>query len=221
MSCSLERAPAQRSREYRSLSAGTVGREWSSKRSCKQRPRTENRRAWIATKRLQGTDRKVAKSRIEIEGKLNTMEESTMAVEADVEALRVQCASQDGQLTDIMWKLEDHENRQRRNNLRFLGIGEGVEGNDIRAYMIEILRDAFPELTNWDWEIKVQRVHRFPAVSREGGSIAESKCPRAILVFFGNFLLRQAIFEKALPDTPRSADGVTFFYSTRLLSYHR
>ncbi|KAJ1211165.1 hypothetical protein NDU88_006526 [Pleurodeles waltl] len=137
--------------------------------------RTENRRARIATKRLQGTVHKVAKSCIEIEGKLNTMEERMMAVEADVDALRVQCASQDGQLTDIMWKLEDHENRQRRNNLRFLGIGEGVKGNDIRAYMIKSLRDAFPELTNWDWVIEVQRVHRFPAVWREGGSIAESK----------------------------------------------
>ncbi|KAJ1214314.1 hypothetical protein NDU88_001933 [Pleurodeles waltl] len=111
---------------------------------------SENRRAWIATKRLQGTVRKVVKLCIEIEGKLNTMEERTLAAEADVEALREQCATQDGQLIDIMWKLEDHENRQRRNNLCFLGIGEGMEGNDIRAYMIKTLQAAFPELTNWD-----------------------------------------------------------------------
>ncbi|KAJ1157324.1 hypothetical protein NDU88_010038 [Pleurodeles waltl] len=69
--------------------------------------RSENRRARIATKRLQGTVRKVAKLCIEIEGKLNTMEERKLAVEADVEALREHCASQDEQLTDIMWKLED------------------------------------------------------------------------------------------------------------------
>ncbi|KAJ1103478.1 hypothetical protein NDU88_000901 [Pleurodeles waltl] len=114
--------------------------------------RADNCRARIATKRLQGTIRKVAKSCIEIETELNTMEERTMAVEADVEALRAQCASQDGQLADILWKLEDHENRRRRNNLCFLGFGEGVEGNNIQAYMIKILRFAFPELTNWDWE---------------------------------------------------------------------
>ncbi|KAJ1159666.1 hypothetical protein NDU88_000171 [Pleurodeles waltl] len=77
-------------------------------------------------------------------------EERKAAVEADVEALREQCVTQDGQLTDIMWKLEDHENRQRRNNLRFLGINVGVGGNDIRAYMIKLLRGAFPELGNWD-----------------------------------------------------------------------
>ncbi|KAJ1083249.1 hypothetical protein NDU88_003408 [Pleurodeles waltl] len=69
--------------------------------------RIENRCARVATKRLQGTIRKVAKSCTEIEAKLNTMEERTAGFEADVEALREQCATQDGQLTDIMWKLED------------------------------------------------------------------------------------------------------------------
>ncbi|KAJ1202777.1 hypothetical protein NDU88_006573 [Pleurodeles waltl] len=64
--------------------------------------RIENRRARVATKRLQGTVRKVAKSCTEIEVKLNTIEERTAAVEADVEALREQCVTQEGQLTDIM-----------------------------------------------------------------------------------------------------------------------
>ncbi|KAJ1170784.1 hypothetical protein NDU88_002656 [Pleurodeles waltl] len=69
--------------------------------------RVESRWAWMATKRLQGTVRKVVKSCIEIEEKLSTMEARTMAVEADVEALREQSVAHDGQLTDIMWKLED------------------------------------------------------------------------------------------------------------------
>ncbi|KAJ1200849.1 hypothetical protein NDU88_004670 [Pleurodeles waltl] len=67
--------------------------------------RVESRQAWIATKHLQGTVRKVVKSCIEIEEKLNTVEERTMVVEADVEALREQSVAHDGQLTDIMWKL--------------------------------------------------------------------------------------------------------------------
>ncbi|KAJ1098331.1 hypothetical protein NDU88_003446 [Pleurodeles waltl] len=112
--------------------------------------RIENRHARVATKRLQGTVRKVAKSCAEIEAKLNTMEERTTVVEADVEALREQCATQEGQLIDIMWKLEDHENLQRRNNLHFWGIKEGVEGSDIQASMINLLIGAFPELASWD-----------------------------------------------------------------------
>ncbi|KAJ1123902.1 hypothetical protein NDU88_002369 [Pleurodeles waltl] len=72
--------------------------------------RVESRRARIATKRLQGTVRKVVKSCIEIEEKLNTMEQRMMVVEADVVALREQCESHGGQLTGIMWKCQDQEN---------------------------------------------------------------------------------------------------------------
>ncbi|KAJ1202213.1 hypothetical protein NDU88_006014 [Pleurodeles waltl] len=61
-----------------------------------------SRWARIATKLLQGAVRKVVKSCTEIEEKLNTMEDRTTAVEADVEALKEQLESHGGQLTDIM-----------------------------------------------------------------------------------------------------------------------
>ncbi|KAJ1128936.1 hypothetical protein NDU88_007308 [Pleurodeles waltl] len=80
--------------------------------------------------------------------------------------------------------------------------------------MVKLLRGAFPELGNWDWENELQRVHRFPATRREGGQLAESKYPRAILVYFGNYLLLHEIFDKARPNAPRSVDGVTFFTRT-------
>ncbi|KAJ1100818.1 hypothetical protein NDU88_005893 [Pleurodeles waltl] len=102
--------------------------------------RIESRRARIATKRLQGTVRKVAKSCTEIEAKLCSMEERIVAVEEDVDTLKEQSAARDGQLTDVMWKMEDLENKQRRNNLRFLGIPEGLEGSNIQAYMVNLLR---------------------------------------------------------------------------------
>ncbi|KAJ1204868.1 hypothetical protein NDU88_000306 [Pleurodeles waltl] len=79
--------------------------------------RIESRRARVATKRLQGAVHKVVKSCTEIKAKLGTMDEKIVAVEEDVDMLKQQNATQEGQLTDIMWKLEDFENRQRRNNL--------------------------------------------------------------------------------------------------------
>ncbi|KAJ1157527.1 hypothetical protein NDU88_010234 [Pleurodeles waltl] len=82
--------------------------------------RIESRRARVATKRLQGSVRKVAKSCTEIEAKLCTMDERIVAVEEEVDTLKQQNTTQETQMTDIMWKLEDLENRQRRNNLRFL-----------------------------------------------------------------------------------------------------
>ncbi|KAJ1151989.1 hypothetical protein NDU88_004768 [Pleurodeles waltl] len=61
------------------------------------------------------------------------MEERIVAVEEDVVNLKEQNTMRDEQLTDVMWKLEDFENRQRRNNLRFLGIPEVLEGSNIRT----------------------------------------------------------------------------------------
>ncbi|KAJ1145791.1 hypothetical protein NDU88_012075 [Pleurodeles waltl] len=88
--------------------------------------RVESRWARITTKHLQGAVPKVAKSCTEIKENLNTIEDRTTAVEVDVEALREQLETHRGQLTDIMWNLEDQENWQRRNNLRVLGIEEGA-----------------------------------------------------------------------------------------------
>ncbi|KAJ1169052.1 hypothetical protein NDU88_000959 [Pleurodeles waltl] len=120
--------------------AGILQSIYSSIKELQTETRIESRRARIATKRLQGTVRKVAKYCTEIEAKLCSMEERIVAVEEDVDTLKEQSAARDGQLTDVMWKMEDLENRQRRNNLRFLGIPEGLEGSNIQAYMVNLLR---------------------------------------------------------------------------------
>ncbi|KAJ1135142.1 hypothetical protein NDU88_001587 [Pleurodeles waltl] len=113
--------------------------------------RTESRRARIATKRLQGSVRKVVKSCTEIEAKLGLMEERIIAVEEEVDTLKEQGTARNEQLTDVMWKMEDFENRQRRNNLRFLGIPEGLEGSDIRTYMVNLLRKKRTALSRRAW----------------------------------------------------------------------
>ncbi|KAJ1192636.1 hypothetical protein NDU88_001942 [Pleurodeles waltl] len=115
--------------------AGILQSIYSSIKELQTETRIESRRARVATKRLQGSVRKVAKSCMEIEAKLCSMEDRIVAVEDDMDTLKEQNAARDGQLTDVMWKIEDLENRQRRNNLRFLGIPEGLEGNNIQAYM--------------------------------------------------------------------------------------
>ncbi|KAJ1181337.1 hypothetical protein NDU88_006545 [Pleurodeles waltl] len=160
--------------------AGMLQSIYNSIKELQTETRIESRRARVATKRLQGTVRKVAKSCTEIEAKLCSMEERIGAVEVDVDVLMEQSATRDDQLTDVMWKLEDFENRQKRNNLRFLGIPEGLEGSIIRTYMVKLLRGAFPELGDWDWENELQRVHRFPAIRREG---ANGQSPNTLELF--------------------------------------
>ncbi|KAJ1175081.1 hypothetical protein NDU88_000372 [Pleurodeles waltl] len=132
--------------------AGILQSIYSSIKELQTETRIESRRARVATKRLQGSVRKVVKSCMEIEAKLCSMEDRIVTVEDDIDTLKEQNTAREGQLTDVMWKIEDLENRQRRNNLRFLGIPEGLEGDNIQAYMVVLLRGAFPELGNRDWD---------------------------------------------------------------------
>ncbi|KAJ1120584.1 hypothetical protein NDU88_008747 [Pleurodeles waltl] len=149
--------------------AGILQSIYNSIKELQTETRIESRRARIATKKLQGSVRYVAKPCMEIEAKLCSMEDRIVAVEEDMDTLKEQSAARDGQMTDVMWKMEDLENRQRSNNLRFLGIPEGLEGNNIQAYMVNLLRGAFPELGDRDWGNELQRVHRFPTIRRGGG----------------------------------------------------
>ena len=74
------------------------------------------------------------------------LETQTDAIELALQATRPKLESHSAQLVDIHWKLKEFENRQRRNNLRVLGIAEGVEGSDPRRYVTELFKEAFPDL---------------------------------------------------------------------------
>ncbi|KAJ1217951.1 hypothetical protein NDU88_005538 [Pleurodeles waltl] len=78
------------------------------------------------------------------------METRTEELETEVRATTAQTVTQGKQISDIQWKLEDAENRQRRNNLRVLDIVEGLEGHDTRAYVVSFFKKAFPDLLEWN-----------------------------------------------------------------------
>ncbi|KAJ1116854.1 hypothetical protein NDU88_005059 [Pleurodeles waltl] len=78
------------------------------------------------------------------------METRTNALETEVKATAKQTVAQEQQILDMQWKLEDAENRQQQNNLRILGIAEGLEGQDNRACIVLLLRRAFPDLNGWN-----------------------------------------------------------------------
>ncbi|KAJ1140407.1 hypothetical protein NDU88_006760 [Pleurodeles waltl] len=105
--------------------------------------------------------KKVVKSCQDIGARIATMETRTEELEIEVKAATAQTMTQGQQISDIQWKLEDAENRQRRNNLRILGIAEDLEGQDTRAYIASLFKKAFPDLNGWDWEKEIQRAHRF------------------------------------------------------------
>ncbi|KAJ1201274.1 hypothetical protein NDU88_005087 [Pleurodeles waltl] len=84
----------------------------------------DSKKARVATKQLQVAVSKVAKTCSEIGERIAAIECRADALESELGAVTKQAAMHETQLSDIQWKVEDFENRQRRNNLRLIGIQE-------------------------------------------------------------------------------------------------
>lgn len=84
-----------------------------------------------------------------------------------------------------------------------------AERQDPRKFIIDLFSEAFPELTQWDWQREVQRAHLFPFSIRSGPGQATAR-PRAILISL-NFLAWEAVYELARPDRKRAGKGLEFF----------
>ncbi|KAJ1082344.1 hypothetical protein NDU88_002512 [Pleurodeles waltl] len=84
----------------------------------------DSKKARVATKQLQVAISKVAKTCSEIGERIAAIECRADVLESDLGAVTKQAAMHEIQLSDIQWKVEDFENRQRRNNLRLIGIQE-------------------------------------------------------------------------------------------------
>lgn len=77
---------------------------------------------------------------------------------------------------EAIWeKLEDMENRSRRNNVRFIGFPEGAEGTEVAKFV----EDLIPELLSIEETVEIERAHRVPS---QRPPIGEK--PRPILAKF-------------------------------------
>ncbi|KAJ1200477.1 hypothetical protein NDU88_004301 [Pleurodeles waltl] len=107
-------------------------------------------------------------------------EKSAVGRKLEVAAVESQAALQtdrDQELLYLRSKLTDLEDRSRRNNIRFLGFPEGIEGTDILSY----LRDTLPKLADItiDPPLEFQRAHRL-GLKRQN----EKDRPRPIIACF-------------------------------------
>ncbi|KAJ1143064.1 hypothetical protein NDU88_009376 [Pleurodeles waltl] len=100
-----------------------------------------------------------------------------LGLEQRVSTVEAQSASfqdRDQEHLFLRSKLTDLEDRSRRDNLRFLGFPENIEGEDLHGF----LRDTLPKLTGitFDPPLEFQRAHRLGP--RRPGTDAR---PRAII----------------------------------------
>ncbi|KAJ1111610.1 hypothetical protein NDU88_008927 [Pleurodeles waltl] len=103
--------------------------------------------------------------RLEIAGfqtQISGLDHRVAAVESQV----ILQTDRDQELLYLRSKLTDLEDRSRRNNIRFLGFPEGIEGTDILSY----LRDTLPKLVDITFNppLEFQRAHRL-GLKRQNG----------------------------------------------------
>ncbi|XP_078509799.1 olfactory receptor 6N2-like [Lissotriton helveticus] len=95
--------------------------------------RGESRRARRDTKKIQASLRKLNRKYEEVEERVTQVEERTGRMEDEVTDWQAFKNEQGKIVGDLQWKIEDFENRQRRNNVRLLGLEEVLEGQDPRG----------------------------------------------------------------------------------------
>ncbi|KAL7386069.1 hypothetical protein ABVT39_003691 [Epinephelus coioides] len=113
---------------------------------------------------------------------LDFLEDANKAMEKEPPATKSE--------VDQLWcKIDDLENRARRNNLRFVGFPEGCKGWDALSF----LRDNIPQLLelNFPGGIEIDQVHISNARRRPEGDIP----PQAIITRFLKFQNREQITE--------------------------
>ncbi|KAJ1188883.1 hypothetical protein NDU88_005639 [Pleurodeles waltl] len=165
----------------------------------------------MACRKMQIQIRRVAKTCSEFTTRMEEAETRISRLEDEAGARQSSREMVEKQLEDTQWKLTDLEDRMRRNNLRVLGVPEGLEGSDIHSFMVALLKEAFPDLHQWDWDKEVQRAHRFPFSKIGPNSEGGSGRPRAILISLLNYQARQAIYDRARPNARSKAKGCEFF----------
>ncbi|KAJ1156037.1 hypothetical protein NDU88_008762 [Pleurodeles waltl] len=156
---------------------------------------------------MQTQIRRVAKTCSEFTARMEEAETHISRLEDDVGSQKMTWEAMEKQHEDTQWKLTDLEDRLRRNNRPVLDMSEGAEGSDPHGFMVALFKEAFPDLHQWDWDSEIQRAHRFP-FNRAGLSSTEgSGRPRAMLISLRNFQARQAVYDRAQPNTRCKAKG--------------
>lgn len=90
-------------------------------------------------------------------------------------------------ITQLQQKQDDLKNRMRGNNLRFIGLPEGTEGNNLATFLEDLLITTY-EREAFSQSFAVERVHRMPAKKPPQGAP-----PRVFIAKFLNYKDRDAI----------------------------
>lgn len=104
------------------------------------------------------------------------------------------------ELTKLRKKINDLEDRSRRNNVRLVNLPTGAEGDDPRGYLEEMLPKWLPALKNSrHMPLELDRAHRVFS--------SNTSIPRTMVFRLLRYTDRQAILEGARKAKPTLPDG--------------
>lgn len=145
---------------------------------------------------------------------IQKIKERTTAVETRVSEVEDQLASTQTdtrrhtqQISSLMAKVDDLENRSRRNNVRMVGIPERVEGANSTEYFENWLRNTFGK-DILSPLFAVERAHRVPMRPLPPGAP-----PRSVLVKVLHYRDRDIILRKAreMSDIRMNGSKIAFY----------
>uniref|UniRef100_A0AAR2JAN4 L1 transposable element RRM domain-containing protein n=1 Tax=Pygocentrus nattereri TaxID=42514 RepID=A0AAR2JAN4_PYGNA len=119
----------------------------------------------------------------EAEGRISDLEDSTQQL--------VNGRELHSKRIDALWsRVEDLENRSRRNNVRLLGLKEGIEGDNLNVCIEKILSEGLH--MHIDNEFEIERAHRSPGFRPD-----ENQPPRLIMIRFLRSTARDKVLKAA------------------------
>uniref|UniRef100_H3ASY5 L1 transposable element RRM domain-containing protein n=1 Tax=Latimeria chalumnae TaxID=7897 RepID=H3ASY5_LATCH len=140
----------------------------------------------------------------EVKSAINALQQSqdrlgTRATEVECRVSKVEDVGQEEsqrqqqleqRLTAAVARIDDLENRSRRNNIKIVSFPEGAEGGD----PMKFLQSVLPELLGLDkdWPLEIERVHH-----ARGPRPAPDQRPRAFIIKLLRFPTRELLLKTA------------------------
>lgn len=129
--------------------------------------------------------------------KFSTVFNQIDSIQANLRKNEKETSACSAEVTKLQRKLDDLEDRSRRNNVRLVGLPAGAEGDDPRRYLQKMLPTWIPRLGSDPLEI--DRAHRVFSNS--------TARPRTMIFRLLRYTDRQAILEGARKAKPTLTDG--------------
>lgn len=122
------------------------------------------------------------------EERLAAVEDSATKTSDGLAEMEVTVTALKGEIRALQSKCEDLESRSRRNNLRIVGVAEGVEGKTPTAFVSNLLKDLF----DLDDQPLIDRAHRLSQVKPRTG-----QPPRPFILRVHYFHVKEQILRLA------------------------